>query len=48
MFRKAIILTAMACAFWVCSAQAKQGDPNCFDGEYWFGSLSADANSWEP
>lgn len=47
MFRKALALVGILGIFCAYSVQAKQVDPN-FNGEYWFGSLSADANSWVP
>ena len=47
MFRKALTLVGILGIFCAYSVQAKQVDPN-FSGEYWFGSLSADANSWVP
>ena len=48
MFRKVLILVGMVCVSWSCNLQAGQIDPNWINGEYWFGSLSADANSWVP
>ncbi len=48
MFRKVLILVGMVCVFWSCNLQAKQIDPNWINGEYWLGSLSADANTWVP
>lgn len=48
MVRKELVLMAVVLVFSTCELQATIIDSNWISGEYWFGSLSADANSWVP